>query len=120
MINIVFLGLGILSVPFLNPNAVADAQLSNTMSFVYQFISFCIYVAPVRIFVKYRKMPDKKNRALLILVATFIAYDLFSLLFIQIAPLTYAVQLVVLGLAFLCQKVIDKRGIQKRKSKEVL
>lgn len=118
MINVVFLCFGILAVSFLNPNAVADAQLSNTMNFVYRFISFAIYFFPVRFFVKYRKMPDKKNQSLLILAATFIAYDLFSLLFIQITPLTYVAQLVVLVLDFFCQQIIDKRILRQRKSKE--
>lgn len=106
--SIIVLLLGVMSVNFCNPGAIDEAQLSNTMYFLYDFIGFAVYIVPVPILLKYNKAKDKKARSLLVVALTLIVYDLFNLLFIKLRLITYVLQLGVILLYFLYQKWKEK------------
>lgn len=74
----------------------------------YLFLGLLIFSLAQRVLMKQNQSKRKLLQPVYILIGCLIVYDLFCLLFFRIKPLTYFVQLIVVGIYFLYEKWKNK------------
>lgn len=108
MVGVLFLALSLLAVPICNGNQLVTIDFSSSGGWIYSFVMIVICALAVQGLRICAKTANKKKYVIYVLIAASIAYDVLSLIYFKINPLTYIAQILIIGIYFFYQRLKSK------------